>query len=111
MTVDGEGIVVTFANERQHRVEVRERNDCYELSGIVARAAAIEGVEGVPLRAWRRNRATQLVGFRIDPRGRIVGEAWVPKEGLTRDEFLLYARRVAAECDVFEHQLTGEDHE
>lgn len=41
----------------------------------------------------------------------IVGEAWVPKAGLAREDFLLYVRRVAAECDLFEYQLTGKDRE
>jgi hypothetical protein len=53
----------------------------------------------------------QLVGFRLDQKGRLVGEAWVPKAGLTRDEFLLYAKRVADECDLFEYHLTGKDRE
>ncbi|HEU5178897.1 MAG TPA: hypothetical protein VFU24_15710, partial [Burkholderiales bacterium] len=60
-----------------------------------------------PLRAWRRNRSSQLVGFRVDQRGRLVGEAWVPKAGLSAQEFQVYVRRVAAECDRFEYLLTG----
>jgi len=36
----------------------------------------------------------QLVGFRLDQKGRLVGEAWVPKAGLSGDEFLLYVERV-----------------
>lgn len=53
----------------------------------------------------------QLVGFRLDQKGRLVGEAWVPKAGLSRDEFLLYVKRVADECDLFEYHLTGNDRE
>ena len=63
------------------------------------------------LRAWKRNRSTQLVGFRVDRKGRLVGEAWVPKAGLERGEFLLYVVRVATECDLFEYHLTGKDRE
>lgn len=51
----------------------------------------------------------QLVGFRMDQKGRLVGEAWMPKVGLGREEFLLYVRRVASECDLFEYSVTGKD--
>ena len=109
--VNGDNVEVMASNERRHRVSVRETADSYELMAIVARPAAINLIPDVPLRAWRRNRAMQLVGFRIDHKGRLIGEAWVPKAGLERDEFLLYIRRVASECDLFEYHLTGTDRE
>lgn len=111
MSVDGDGIDVIASNERRHRIGIRETADTYELTGVVARLAALSAVPDAPLRAWRRNRGMQLVGFRIDHKGRLVGEAWVPKAGLVRDEFLMYVRRVAAECDLFEYHLTGKDRE
>jgi len=52
-----------------------------------------------------------LMGFRIDRRGRLVGEAWVPKAGLTGEEFQLYVRHLAVEADRFEYGLTGRDSE
>ena len=58
-----------------------------------------------------RNRTAALVGFRIDNRSRLVGEAWVSKSGLTTEEFELYVRNLAAECDRFEFVLTGRDAE
>ena len=109
--IDGDGVNVMAANERRHRIGVRETPDTYELTGIVAHRAELDSIHEVPLRAWRRNRTMQLVGFRVDQKGRLVGEAWVPKTGLNRDEFLLYVRRVAEECDLFEFQLTGKDRE
>ena len=111
VSVDADGVQVIASNQRRHRVGVRETADTYELTGVVARPAALSAVSDVPLRAWRRNRGMQLVGFRIDHRGRLVGEAWVPKAGLGREEFLTYVRRVAAECDLFEYHLTGKDRE
>lgn len=111
VSLEGEVIVVTFPDERRHQVVVDESDEAYEFSGIVARAAALSDIDDVPLRAWRRNRATQLLGFRIDRKGRLVGEAWAPKAGLNRDEFLMYVRRVATECDLFEYHLTGKDRE
>ena len=111
MTFDGDVIVVTFPDQRSHRVVVDEADEVYEFSAVVARPSALYDIEDAPLRAWRRNRATQLLGFRIDRKGRLVGEAWAPKAGLSRDEFLMYVRRVATECDLFEYHLTGKDRE
>jgi hypothetical protein len=79
MTLDGDVIVVTFPDERSHRVVVEDVDDAYEFSAVVARPAALDDIDDAPLRAWRRNRATQLLGFRIDRKGRLMGEAWAPK--------------------------------
>lgn len=65
----------------------------------------------LPLKIWSRNRVVSLIGFRIDHRGRLVGEAWVPKVGITKSEFQLYLRTVAVEADRFEYTLTGRDSE
>ena len=111
LAVDGDSVVVTFDNQRRHRLDVRETDQTYVLAGVVARHAIFAEVPDAALRAWRRNRSTQLVGFRVDRKGRLVGEAWVPKAGLERDEFLLYVMRVATECDLFEYHLTGKDRE
>jgi hypothetical protein len=42
------------------------------------------------------------VGFKIDGRGRLVGEAWVPPAGLNREEWSVYVRAVARACDRVE---------
>jgi len=107
----GDAVVVTFVGERHHRVEVVDAGEAYELTGLVARHLALKSVPNAHLRAWERNRATQLVGFRVDRRGRLVGNAWAPKPGMGADEFLHYVRRVALECDRFEFILTGKDNE
>src|SRR5687768_13196480 len=111
VVIDGDGVDVVQADKRRHHIFIQETADSYELTGVVARASALSAWADVPLRAWRRNRAMQLVGFRVDQKGRLVGEAWVPKVGLRRDEFLLYLKRLAAECDLFEYHLTGKDRE
>ena len=109
LSLDGESAVVVVSGERRQRIEIRETPDTYEFASVVVRPSVVESVPDVPLRAWRRNRAMQLVGFRVDRRGRLVGEGWVPKAGLSREEFLSSVRRCAAECDLFEFQLTGKD--
>ena len=79
------------------------------MTSVVARAAVVAAMEALPLEVWERNRGTELVGFKIDAKGRLVGEAWIPKAGLMGSEFSAYLHAVAAECDRFEYQLTGSD--
>jgi hypothetical protein len=107
VTIEDDTIVVALAGERLHRIEIRDVGDAYELTSNVARAAVLNTIPEVELRVWRRNRSAQLVGFLVDRRGRLIGEAWLPKVGLRRSEFLLRVRRLAAECDVFEYLLSG----
>jgi hypothetical protein len=107
----GDEIEVRFADERHHRVRVDDEGEAFRVVGVVARRAVVEGLENVALQAWRKNRSTQLVGFRLDDRGWLVGEAWIPKAGLSGEEFATYVRQVAAECDRLEYLLTGKDTE
>lgn len=108
-SVNDSNIEVQFSNGRHHRVSVEEFKGVYLLSSIVARRAVVSSLPDLPVNAWLRNRATNLVGFRIDRKGRLIGEAWVPKAGLTAEEFQLYVRTVATECDQFEYFITGRD--
>lgn len=103
--------IVRFNNGRRHSIRVRETERVIELSGVVARSSLVHSIPEIDKRAWLRNRASQLVGFRIDQRGRLIGEAWLPKAGMEKDGFVLYLRRLAAECDWFELMLTGDDRE
>lgn len=108
-TVDGNCVYVQLPDGHSHRIEVAEEDDAYRLTAPVARRSVVEAHPDLPVNAWERNRGTELVGFSIDTRGRLVGTGWVPKAGLTAAEFRLYLQTVAAECDRFEFQLTGED--
>jgi hypothetical protein len=78
---------------------------------IIASARVIsEAADGFSLRyAWERNRLSDLVGFTVDKRGRLVGETWIPIDGLTSDEFALYVNELARVSDWHEFRLTGED--
>ena len=111
LSPDGDAIDVKLSAGRRHSVSVRDAGVVYELHSVVVRPGIVRELGDVPLRAWRRNRSSHLVGFRVDQRGRLVGEAWVPKAGLSAEEFQIYVRRVAAECDRFEYLLTGADWE
>ena len=94
-----------------HRVHVESKDDAVELRAVVARRAVVEAQENPAFAAWDRNRSASLVGFRLDERGRLVGESWVPGAGLTAEEFSTYVRATAAACDLFEFHLTGKDRE
>jgi hypothetical protein len=59
--------------------------------------------------AWERNRFSDLVGFDIDPRGRLIGETWIPLVGLMSQELALHIREVARVSDWHEFRLTGAD--
>jgi hypothetical protein len=105
------GVTVKFSNGRVQRIAVRSGDGAIELRSIVVRRSVTDQIDDVVLMAWERNRASSLVGFRVDDRGRLVGECWVPMAGLTRDEFLFFVRSTAAACDLFEFQLTARDRE
>ena len=111
LQIDGSSVVVTLGQARQHRVHVEPMADAVELSSVVARRAVVDQFDDTAVAAWQRNRGASLVGFRIDDRGRLVGESWVPGPGLTAEEFQIYVRSVAAACDLFEFHLTGKDRE
>lgn len=108
-SIDENTVTVNFDNDRHHRVCIEEADDMIELHALVAKAAVAKEVTDLPLRIWRHNRASQLVGFRQDLRGAVWAKGWVAKAGVTKEEFLAVLRRVAAESDRFEFLLTGRD--
>ena len=110
LSVDGDTIRSDLHNERHQLVHVGEdHGDLLRVWSIVARPAIVDGLDDVALRAWRRNRLSELVGFRLDVRRRLIGEAWVPTAGVTADEWAFTVRYVAKICDGFEYTLTGRD--
>ncbi|MBA2539979.1 MAG: hypothetical protein H0V17_10120 [Deltaproteobacteria bacterium] len=107
--VEGDEVIVDVGLERSHRVRVTAEIDGLHLEAIVARSAVIIAAPELGRLAWERNRGGSIVGFRLDRKGRLIGEAWVPSIGLERGELELILNHVAAECDRFEHLLTGKD--
>ena len=107
--VEGDEVIVDVGFERLHRVRVTAETDGLHLEGVVARSAVIADAPTLGRLAWERNRGCSIVGFRLDRKGRLIGEAWVPLIGLERAELELILNHVAAECDRFEHLLTGKD--
>ncbi len=106
-----DGVNVRFSEGRKQWVSVTDDEDSYLLASVVLSPNALKQIQGETPEehAWKWNRVSQLVGFRVDQRRGLVGQARVPKAGLTADEFVAYVRTVAAECDRFEYLLTGCD--
>lgn len=108
---DNGAVRVVFAGGRSHAVDLSETDEEVLLSAVVTRAAVAKSIEKLPSLIWQANRGMGLVGFGLDSKRRLVGRAWIPKVGLSREEFLLAVRDVAAECDRLEFLLTGRDEE
>ena len=119
MKVTDRRVKVSFPNKRTHQVSLAEEPDAYALRGVVLSPNGVSALTGdddsqrlaLALRAWRRNETARLCGFRLDEGGGLVGEATVPKIGLTAKEFQERVRAVARSCDLLEAHLTGEDRE
>ena len=111
MHVDQTRIEITFGDlARAQDIFVDDGfEDSIRLSSVVARPSALPDPDVAVTSAWVRNRLSELVGFTIDRYGRMIGEAWVPKDGLTYDEFAFYVMLLARGCDRFEYLLTGKD--
>ena len=110
LPVEGDVIVIQFdENGRSHRVRIESGTDGFRVWAVVVAAPQRLGRNDIDIRAWRRNAATDLVGFRTDHRGRLIGEAWIPYAGITASEFAAYVCATAEASDRFEHLLTGRD--
>ena len=117
MRVAGRRVKVSFPNGRTHQVFLAEEADAYSLRGVVLSPEGVSAHTGdddsarldLALRAWRRNETARLCGFRLDASGALVGEATVPKIGLTAEELRERVRALARACDLLEAHLTGED--
>ena len=115
---DDHGVVrVRLTGDREQIlfVEPAEDGESLHVWSVVARPALVRlaqdrsGFESPHLVAWTRNRSSDLVGFKLDSRGRLVGEAWIPSAGLDADEWRSWLHAVATGCDRLEYLLSGKD--
>lgn len=108
--VGDDRVKFVFESGRTQTVRVDEMDDgSLRLSSTILGATRAGEHENLLTRIWQKNRLRELVGFRIDRAGRLVGEAWLNTAGLTRDELELYLRTLATASDELEHLLTGQD--
>jgi hypothetical protein len=112
LDVHDNAIEVRFADGRIQRLQVADdAAGTIRLWTVVARRAVVEQLKNPELYAWLRNRLVDLVDFRIDREGRMIGEASVATSGLAAEEWALYIRTVASASDRLEYLLTGRDSE
>lgn len=109
MTVQGDFIDVPLGHEGRHRVHLLEEDDMVRLTAVVQRAVRVEHAADLEADVLDRNRASRLVGYRLDDRGRLVGEALLPAAGLEGEEIAFRLKVLAADCNRFEYALTGGD--
>ena len=109
LAIQGDTVEVSFRDGRKHRVRAEERDDTLFLSAVVVGAARAKEAEANEVLLWKHNHGTRLTSFRLDARGRVVGEAFMPLVGLTHEAVCFRVRIVAEECDHLERILTGKD--
>src|SRR5512139_2861782 len=94
LALSGDGLLIRFPDARQQQVFVDSGGQALRVWSVAASpsrvTAAVGRGESAHLLAWRRNRASDLVGFKVDGRGRLIGEAWVPIAGLDAGEWRTY---------------------
>jgi hypothetical protein len=109
---EGDAVVVKLPPERSQRVLVAVDSDerGFSLTSRVAPPRTVHRLMPHLLdRIREQNRLSELVGYRIDRKHRLVGECWVPAAGLDAEEWSFYVRTLAAACDRLEFVLTGGD--
>lgn len=112
LEVDENAVLVPLGGGRQQRVRVEEAPgdpETLRLWSLAARPKALAESDDTLLFAWLRNRDSDLVGFKIDRKGWLLGEAWLPLAGLAADEWKFAVLAVARGCDRVEWMLTGAD--
>jgi hypothetical protein len=111
--VEGIRITITLDGGRQQTVLVDESSAPSALrlwSVILGRSSTAKLKDGEPLEyAWERNRLSDLLGFTIDQRGRLIGESWVPMDGLNAKVFGMHVTELARVSDWHELRLSGND--
>lgn len=106
----GEAIEVRFGDERSRQVHVgQDELGTVRVWTVVARPTETEKLDNPELYVWLRNRLLDLVDFRVDSNGRLIGEASVATPGLTAAEWGLYVRTVALASERLKYLLTGRD--
>jgi hypothetical protein len=110
-SVEPPEIQVKLGDGRLQRVRVEEFETEFLLTSIVAKRSVVESMDRLPELVWSKNRSAGVAGFRLDDRGRLIGECHVPKIGMTPEEFQAYVTELAVECDRLEYLLTGKDSE
>jgi hypothetical protein len=109
---EGDAVRVAFGSGRTQMVDVAidRRFEGVTLTSLIATRSLVDRLyPGILDRIAEQNRLSELVGYRIDRRRRLIGESWCPLGDLTVDEWQFYVRNLAEACDRLELVLTGTD--
>ena len=104
---------VMFSGGRSHRLRISEEENGWRLEAMVVRDFHDSGKTVFDPFRWVAvvNRGLRMCALELGEDGHLTGTAWVPMAGLTKAEFQLVVRNLAAECDRLEFSLTGKDQE
>jgi hypothetical protein len=107
---DEDGFWVQLGVRRQRVIVIEGESGSRLFRSRVARRAIVNRVSEPELRAWQRNRVSELVAFRIDRQGVMIAETPIPSDA-ARDEWAFLAVNLARSADRFEYLLSGRDEE
>jgi len=108
--LDGHRVLVKLTGQRKQLVWCEERGSgSLRLWSTVLGPASAKELRIGHLHAWSRNRLSELVAFRMDEKGRMIGEIMLPPAGITEDEWVLCVLVLARSCDRAEYVLSGAD--
>ena len=100
-----------FPNDRRQAIQYIQQDGDLDFASRIIGPRDVEayGVESLAQRVLLRNRAIEVVGFRITPKNWL--EAWISHrlDTLQREELIFYLSRLAREADRFEYLLVGRD--
>lgn len=105
------GAVITFPDGRGQTILFHSEGDRYVLTSVVIGSRRVSNLGRsrlLPL-IWERNHETNVVGFNLDRRGRVIGRIEQVTKTVDRDELHYYLELLARECDRFEYLLSGHD--
>ena len=104
-------IDVSFKSGRRQSIRHKVRDRLYIFTSAVARPSTVKKHgEGILFRRiLERNRATEIVGFRLTKRGGIEAFLRHRADTIQREELLFFLSVLAREADRFEYLLTGRD--
>lgn len=111
LQVEGKRAIVQIGQRTQSvSVEADTDQAGFTLTSSIASAGRVRELGATLIeRIGQQNRLSELVGYRLDRRGRLIGESWCPTAGLTTAEWRFYVRNLAEACDRLEFVLTGLD--
>jgi hypothetical protein len=111
ITPSDDSLLVSFTGGRKQQIFVKKRNASYILTSNVLHKSKVEdlGRANILRALWIRNHSSNLVGFRIDKSGKVVGYVEHQAESLDPIDLAYCIEVLARECDRLEFILSGID--